>query len=134
LRLRWHISKRGKKLANRKIEKVRDKRKLRVRKKVAGSQARPRLCVFRSASHIYVQAIDDVSGRTIAAASSLAKELSGDGKNLKKTEMAKSVGMLVAKRLQEIGVADVVFDRGRFLYHGRVKSLADGAREAGLNF
>lgn len=121
-------------MANKRIEKVRDKRKLRVRKKVAGSQVRPRLCVFRSASHIYVQAIDDVSGRTIAAASSLAKELSGQGKSLKKTEMAKSVGMLVARRLQEIGVADAVFDRGRFLYHGRVKSLADGAREAGLNF
>lgn len=121
-------------MATKKIEKVRNKRKLRVRKKVAGTQVRPRLSVFRSASHIYVQAVDDVSGRTIAEASSLAKELSGQENNLKKTAMAKSVGMLVAKRLQEIGVAEAVFDRGRFLYHGRVKSLADGAREAGLNF
>lgn len=121
-------------MATKKIEKVRNKRKLRVRKKVAGTQVRPRLSVFRSASHIYVQAVDDVSGRTIAEASSLAKELSGQESNLKKTAMAKSVGMLVAKRLQEIGVAEAVFDRGRFLYHGRVKSLADGAREAGLNF
>lgn len=120
-------------MATKKIEKVRTKRKLRVRKKVEGSGKRPRLSVFRSASHIYVQAIDDVAGRTLAEASSLAKELAGDTK-LNKTEMAKSVGMLIAKRLQETGVAEVVFDRGRFLYHGRVKALADGAREAGLVF
>jgi large subunit ribosomal protein L18 len=121
-------------LATKRIEKVRNKKKLRVRKKVQGTQDRPRLSVFRSASHIYAQAIDDVSGRTIAAASSLAKELGGAAGSLKKTEVAKSVGLLVAKRLLELGVTAVVFDRGRFLYHGRVKSLADGARESGLNF
>jgi large subunit ribosomal protein L18 len=121
-------------LASKRIEKIRAKRKLRVRKKVEGTGKRPRLAVFRSAAHIYVQAIDDVSGRTVAEASSLARELRGSENKLKKTEMSRSVGMLVAKRLQEIGIADAVFDRSRFLYHGRVKSLADGAREAGLNF
>jgi large subunit ribosomal protein L18 len=121
-------------LANKNIEKVRSKRKLRVRKKVSGTALRPRLSVFRSASHIYVQAIDDVAGTTLAEASSLAPELCSDDQKLKKMEMARSVGHLVGKRLQEQGVTDAVFDRGRFLYHGRVKSLADGAREAGLNF
>lgn len=120
-------------MANKKIEKVRIQRKLRVRRKISGTGVRPRLAIFRSASHIYAQAIDDVAGRTVAEASSLAKELAGDSKR-NKTDMAKSVGILVAKRLQELGVSEVVFDRGRFLYHGRVKALADGARESGLNF
>jgi large subunit ribosomal protein L18 len=122
------------KLATKRIQKVRTKRKLRVRKKVEGTGVRPRLAVFRSATHIYVQAIDDVAGKTLAEASSLAAELRNTEPRLKKTEMSRSVGMLVAKRLQEIGIVDAVFDRSRFLYHGRVKSLADGAREAGLNF
>lgn len=121
-------------MANKSIEKVRSKRKLRVRKKISGTAVRPRLSVFRSASHIYVQAIDDVAKATLAEASSLAGELTGDDKKLKKMEMAKSVGMLLGRRLQEKGITDAVFDRGRFLYHGRIKSLADGARESGLNF
>lgn len=120
-------------MATKSIEKVRRKRKLRVRKKVLGTPSRPRLSVYRSLSHIYVQAIDDVSGMTIAEASTLTKDkdsLTG----INKTEVARSVGILVAKRLQEKGINEAVFDRGRFLYHGRVKSLADGAREAGLKF
>jgi large subunit ribosomal protein L18 len=120
-------------LSTKRIEKVRRKRKLRVRKKVMGTPNRPRLSVYRSLSHIYVQAIDDVSGATLAEASTLTKDKSSlTGVN--KTEAARSVGMLVAKRLKEKGINEAVFDRGRFLYHGRVKSLADGAREAGLKF
>ncbi len=120
-------------MATKKIEKLRRKRKLRVRKRIKGTADCPRLSVYRSLSHIYVQAIDDVSGRTIAAASTLPKDkhlLSGNNK----TEIARSVGMLVAQRLEEKGIKAVVFDRGRFLYHGRVKALAEGAREAGLQF
>jgi large subunit ribosomal protein L18 len=121
-------------LATKKIEKIRLKRKKRVRGKVFGTEKKPRLCVFRSALHIYVQAIADDAGRTLADASTLSKELTRSPEGLKKVEVAKEVGMLLAKRLQEIGIRDVVFDRGRFLYHGRVKALADGAREAGLIF
>jgi large subunit ribosomal protein L18 len=121
-------------LATKKIEKIRIKRKKRVRGKVIGTEAKPRLSVFRSASHIYVQAIADDAGRTLAEASTLSKELAGTLKGLKKIEAAKTVGKLMAKRLQEAGVQAVVFDRSRFLYHGRVKALADGAREAGLVF
>jgi large subunit ribosomal protein L18 len=121
-------------LATKKIEKIRSKRKMRVRGKVTGTEKRPRLSVFRSAVHIYAQAIADDSGRTLAEASTLSKELAASKTGLKKIEEAKAVGILVAKRLQEAGIADVVFDRGRFLYHGRVKALADGAREAGLKF
>lgn len=96
---------------------------------------RPRLNVFRSSAHIYVQLIDDIRGRTIAAASDLepvARERAGDG--AVKTDRAKIVGQLIAERAQEIGVSAVVFDRGGFLFHGRVKAVADGAREAGLKF
>ena len=107
---------------------------MRVRSKVTGTEKKPRLSVFRSAVHIYVQAIADDSGRTLAEASTLSKELAEVRAGLKKIDEAKAVGRLVAKRLKEVGVEDVVFDRGRFLYHGRVKALADGAREAGLKF
>ena len=106
----------------------------RVRKKVSGSAARPRLAVFRSAKHIYAQAIDDESGRTLAQASSLDKELRGDlpaGSNL---EAAKQVGQVIARRLKDSGVEVVVFDRGGYVYHGRVRALADAARESGLKF
>jgi large subunit ribosomal protein L18 len=106
----------------------------RVRKRVSGSAARPRLAVFRSARHIYAQAIDDESGRTLAQASSLDKELRGDlpaGSNL---EAAKQVGQIIAKRLKDSGVEVVVFDRGGYVYHGRVRALADAARESGLKF
>lgn len=115
-------------------DRVRIQRKRRVRGKISGSEARPRLSVFRSARHIYVQAIADDLGKTLAEASTLSKEVLDNAVKVKKSEAAKKVGQLVAKRLMEKGISQVVFDRGRFLYHGRVKALADGAREAGLKF
>jgi large subunit ribosomal protein L18 len=121
-------------LATKKIEKIRLKRKKRVRGKVFGTDRKPRLAVFRSAVHIYVQAIDDAAGRTLAEASTLSKDQGNSFDGLKKVEAAKAVGVLLAKRLRNIGILDCVFDRSRFLYHGRVKALADGAREAGLLF
>ena len=119
-------------MATKKIEKVRTKRKKRVRGKISGTEKRPRLSVFRSAVHIYVQAIADDLGRTMAEASTLSKELQDSLGALNKIDSARAVGALLARRLQAIGIDEAVFDRGRFLYHGRVKSLADGAREAGL--
>lgn len=101
----------------------------RVRKKVSGSSTRPRLAVFRSNRHIYVQVIDDTAGKTLAAASTVKD---GDGKSPK--DKAKAVGLAVASRAKEAGVTAVRFDRGGFMYHGRVQSLADGAREGGLEF
>lgn len=100
---------------------------LRVRKKMSGTQERPRLSVYRSNKSIYCQIIDDLSGRTLAAASS--KEATGT-----KIEQAMEVGKMIAERAQAAGVSVVVFDRSGYLYHGRVKSLADGAREGGLQF
>lgn len=111
---------------------ARKKRHAHVRRKVSGTAARPRLNVFRSSKHIYAQLIDDVAGVTLASASSLDKELKlENGGNI---EAARKVGELVAKRAIEKGYKEVVFDRGGYLYHGRVKSLADAAREAGLQF
>lgn len=107
----------------------RARRKLRIRKKVQGTAERPRLSVFRSAKHIYVQIIDDVGGRTIAAASSVRGTTDGS-----KVDAAKSVGSLVAKACIDRGVEQVVFDRGGYRYHGRVRALAESAREAGLKF
>jgi large subunit ribosomal protein L18 len=104
----------------------------RVRKQVRGTASRPRLCVFRSLSHIYAQVIDDVAGRTLAAASDVEKALTVDGK--KKTEVAGAVGELVAQRAREKGIEQVVFDRGGYRFHGRVKALAEAARKAGLRF
>ena len=121
-------------MATKRIEKIRIKRKKRVRAKIFGTETKPRLSVFRSASHIYVQAIADDAGRTLVEASTLSKELSEALKGLKKVEAARTVGKLVAERLQRVGIKDCVFDRGHFLYHGRVKALADGAREGGLVF
>lgn len=117
-----------------KIDKnaVRKKRHGRVRTKLSGTAARPRLNVFRSSKHMYAQIIDDVNGVTIASASTLDKEL-----NLESTgnvDAATKVGELVAKRAVEKGITSVVFDRGGYLYHGRVKALADAARENGLEF
>ncbi len=103
---------------------------LRIRKKVVGTEARPRLAVFRSLKHIYAQVIDDGSGRTMAAASSREKGQAGGGK----IEGAVGVGKLIAGRCKEKGIESVVFDRGGFKYHGRIKALADAAREAGLKF
>jgi len=121
-------------LATKKIEKIRLKRKKRVRAKVFGTEKKPRLSVFRSSVHIYAQAIADDAGKTLAEASTLNKELARSPGSMKKMEAAKAVGMMVGKRLLQAGIQEVVFDRGRFLYHGRIKALADGAREAGLIF
>ena len=111
---------------------ARRKRHERIRLHLAGTEARPRLAVFRSLNHIYAQVIDDASGRTLAAASTADKELRGSKQT--KTDEAKVVGKLVAERARAAGVGRVVFDRAGFRYHGRIKSLADAAREAGLEF
>jgi large subunit ribosomal protein L18 len=111
---------------------ARQKRHERIRLRLSGSPERPRLAVFRSNKHISAQVIDDSSGKTLAAASSLEKELRDSGQ--KKTDEAKVVGRLLAQRAKSAGIDQVVFDRAGFSYHGRVKSLADAAREAGLEF
>ena len=121
-------------MASKKTLKIRDRREKRVRGKIAGTQEKPRLCIFRSDKHIYAQAINDAQGTTLATASTLCKDLTKKIKGKKKVEVAQEVGKLIAVRLQAIGVDKIVFDRGRFLYHGRVKALADGARENGLKF
>ena len=107
------------------------KRRARVRGKISGTAQRPRLAVFRSANHIYAQIIDDVAGRTLVAASSLDKDFDGYGGN---KEAAKKVGLAIAKKAADKGIEEVVFDRGGFVYHGRVQELAEGAREGGLKF
>lgn len=114
--------------------KARLKRHLRVRKNVQGTAARPRLNVYRSSKHIYAQLIDDVAGVTVASASTVDKELSGSIGNGGNVESARKVGELIAKRAQAKGYKSVVFDRGGYLYHGRIQALADAAREAGLEF
>lgn len=114
--------------------KARLKRHLRVRKKIQGTTERPRLNIFRSSKHIYAQIIDDVKGVTLVSASTIEKELEGQVENGGNVEAARKVGELIAKRAKEQGVVDVVFDRGGYLYHGRVQALADAAREAGLEF
>lgn len=111
-----------------------ERRKIRIRKKVTGTAQRPRLNVFRSNKHIYAQVIDDTKGMTIVAVSTKTKELAGSAAELKKADVAKKVGAAVAKIALEKGIDKVVFDRGGYIYHGRIKSLADGAREAGLKF
>lgn len=110
---------------------ARAKRHARVRNKISGTAECPRLNVFRSAKHIYAQLIDDVNGVTLCSASSLSKDFEGSGAN---KDGAKKVGELIAKHAAEKGISEVVFDRGGYLYHGRVKELADGAREGGLKF
>ncbi len=110
------------------------RRHLRIRKKVEGTAQRPRLAVFRSNLHIYAQIIDDVAQHTLVAASTLDKELKGQLDNTSNREASAEVGKLVAQRALEKGIEKVVFDRGGNLYHGRVKALADAAREKGLNF
>src|SRR5512134_3486974 len=110
---------------------ARSRRHLRVRKKVSGTTARPRLVVTRSSRHVYVQVVDDVAGRTLASASTMEADLrSLDGD---KTAKARKVGELIGKRAKDAGVEAVVFDRGGNRYHGRVAAIADGAREAGLS-
>ena len=113
---------------------ARQKRHLRVRKTVKGTAARPRLNVFRSLQHVYAQIIDDVTGKTLAAASTMDKELSATVEYGGNIEAAKAVGTAVAKRALEKGITQVVFDRGGYIYHGRVAALAEAAREAGLEF
>lgn len=104
----------------------------RIRKVVTGTAERPRMSIFRSNTHIYVQLIDDVNSKTLAATSSMEPDV--EGAKVPKTEKAKMVGKLIAQKALEAGITAVVFDRGGYLYHGRVKSLADSAREAGLKF
>lgn len=111
---------------------ARERRHLRLRKKVNGSTERPRLAVFRSLQHIYAQVIDDVTGQTVAAASTLDGTLKSSGGV--KSEQARRVGALIGERAKAAGITQVVFDRGGNRYHGRVKALADAAREAGLQF
>ena len=118
-------------------EDRRDRIKHRIRKRVQGTESRPRLTVFRSVAHIYVQVVDDMSGRTIASASSVEPAVKGQLPNAAKggnIEGAKAIGQTIAARLKEKGISRVVFDRNGFLYHGRVKAVADAAREAGLEF
>jgi large subunit ribosomal protein L18 len=112
----------------------RERRKLRIRKKIGGTSEQPRLSVFRSASHIYAQVIDDTTGTTLAHASTLSKDLKGTFGEGTKTEAAKKVGMLVAKICLSKKIERVVFDRNGYLYHGRISALAQAAREAGLKF
>jgi len=110
------------------------KRKRRIRKTVFGKQDRPRLSVFRSSKHIYAQIIDDTKGITLVAASTLDKEFKEDKIEGKKVDIANAVGGLIGKRALDKGITKVVLDRNGYLYHGRIKSLSDGARKAGLNF
>ena len=110
------------------------RRHLRVRKKLHGTSQRPRLCVYRSLSHIYAQVIDDDAGHTLAAASDVEAATRSDANGKRKVETAKLIGELVAKRAREHGISEVIFDRGGYRFHGRVKALATGAREAGLKF
>ncbi|SNS39494.1 large subunit ribosomal protein L18 [Anaerovirgula multivorans] len=113
---------------------TRQKRHFRVRSKVSGTAERPRLNVYRSLTNMYAQIINDENGQTIAAASTLDKEIKGEGQATGNKDAAKLVGELVAKRALEKGIKSVTFDRGGYIYHGRVKALAEGAREAGLDF
>ena len=119
-------------LKDRKI--VRRKIRGRIRMKVLGTASRPRLAVFRSLKHIYAQAIDDASGRTLASASSSSAEIKAKASNGGNISAAKQVGEAIGTMLKKAGVEQVVFDRGGFVYHGRVKALAEAAREAGLKF
>ena len=114
---------------NRKLE--REIRHIRVRNKISGTAERPRLCVYRSNSNLYVQVVDDVAGNTLAQASTLDKEVKTKHAN---KEAAKEVGALIAKRAQDKKIKEVVFDRGGYIYHGVVKELAEAAREGGLTF
>jgi len=120
-------------LSKEKIE-ARERRHTRIRKKIYGTMVKPRLNIFRSLNHVYAQIIDDSSGKVLAVASTLDKELKGRLNTGGNINAAKEVGHLVAKRAIEKGIKKVMFDRGGYLYHGRVKALADAARETGLEF
>ena len=114
--------------------KARLKRKKRIRKTIFGNQDRPRMSIFRSSKHIYAQIVDDTQGKTLVSASTLDIEFKDQKAEGKKVELAKAIGTLIGKRALDKGITKVVLDRNGFLYHGRIKSLSDGAREAGLNF
>ncbi len=119
-----------------KLKKIRrERRKLRIWKRITGTSERPRLSVFRSLKHIYAQIIDDTIGKTLVASSTLDPEVKKQlTEEMKKTEQAKIVGMVLAKKALEKGITKIAFDRNGFLYHGRIRALADGAREGGLQF
>ena len=112
----------------------RERRKLRIRKRISGTPERLRLSVFRSSKHIYAQVVDDTTSKTLAHASTLSKELKGKLDKLKKTDEAKAVGKLIGEICKSKKIEKVVFDRNGYIYHGRIKALADAAREAGLKF
>ena len=114
--------------------KIRAKKHMRIRNRFSGSAERPRLAVFRSNNHVYAQVIDDVNGTTLVSASTLEKDIKAELKNTDDIEVATKIGDVVAKRALEKGIKAVVFDRGGYIYHGKVKALADAAREAGLEF
>lgn len=118
---------------NRRTE-LRDKRKTRIRKRIFGTAERPRLSVFRSAKHIYTQVVDDTQGVTLASASTMEKDIRETQKFANKRVAANFIGKLIAERASAKGIKAVVFDRNGFLYHGRIKAVSDGAREAGMDF
>ena len=115
-------------------QKIRVKKHMKIRNRFSGTAERPRLAVFRSNNHLYAQVIDDVAGKTLVSASTLEKDIKAELKNTDDIEAATKVGDVVAKRALEKGIKAVVFDRGGYIYHGKVKALADAAREAGLEF
>jgi large subunit ribosomal protein L18 len=121
-------------MANKRGDVARLRRKMRVRKKVIGTDERPRVCIFRSNKHIYAQVISDSQGKTLAAVSTLSKELSEASKKSKGVGSAKEIGKALAKLCKDRNIRKVVFDRNGFLFHGKVKAVADGAREGGLEF
>ncbi len=112
----------------------RERRKLRIRRKISGTPERPRMSVFRSAKHIYAQVVDDTAGETVAHASTLSRDVRGDLSESNKLDAAKKVGKTIARLLLAKGIDKVVFDRSGYLYHGRIRALADAAREAGIKF
>ena len=115
-------------------QEIRVKKHMKIRNRFSGTAERPRLAVFRSNNHVYAQVIDDVNGTTLVSASTLEKDIKAELKNTDDTDAATKVGEVVAKRALEKGIKAVVFDRGGYIYHGKVKALADAAREAGLEF
>jgi large subunit ribosomal protein L18 len=115
-------------------KELRRKRQKRIRRKVSGTQERPRLCVFRSTKHIYAQVIDDTQGTTLVAASTMEPDIRQGQEFENKTAAARLIGKRIGERASEKGIRSVVFDRGGFMYHGRVKAVSEGAREAGLDF
>ena len=118
------------------IDRATERRRIhkRIRRKVLGSKTRPRLCVYRSAKYLYAQIVDDSEGKTLAAAASIEKAVRGDAKQGGNIEAAKLVGKAIAERARAKGIESVVFDRGGYLYHGRIKAIAEAARESGLKF